>query len=91
VVLRSEGIVADQRANGSEVHGAERFIGQRVIFPPLIGTTDPNGHMTDDPKQPEPEIMPPVPEVGPEPRRGMPEIPPDKDAPERKTPVKGEE
>jgi hypothetical protein len=45
--------------------------------------------MDDEPKQPKPEIMPPVPETGPQPGRAVPEIPPDKDAPERKTPVKG--
>lgn len=44
--------------------------------------------MAEQPKQPEPEIMPPVPKV--EPRQGGVEIPPDKDAPERESPTKGE-
>jgi hypothetical protein len=34
-----------------------------------------------------PEIMPPRPEI--EPQRDTPEIPADKDAPEKKTPVQG--
>jgi hypothetical protein len=41
-----------------------------------------------EPKGQEPEIMPPVPEVGPE--QNVPEIPPDKDAPEKKSPVEAE-
>ena len=36
----------------------------------------------------QPEIKPPVPDV--QPHRGVPEIPPDKDAPEKKGPAKGE-
>jgi hypothetical protein len=43
--------------------------------------------MADQPKQPEPEIMPPVPQVNP--GRDTPEIPPDKDAPERESPTQG--
>jgi hypothetical protein len=42
----------------------------------------------DQPKQPEPEIMPPVPKT--EPQRTMPEIPPNLDAPEKSSPTKGE-
>jgi hypothetical protein len=42
--------------------------------------------MDDNPKKQEPEIMPPVPQV--EPERGVPEIPPDKDAPEKEAPTK---
>jgi hypothetical protein len=41
--------------------------------------------MDNDPKRQEPEIMPPVPDVVPE--RSVPEIPPDKDAPEKKGPI----
>jgi hypothetical protein len=37
-------------------------------------------------KKQEPEIMPPVPKV--EPERPGPEIPPDKDAPERESPIR---
>jgi hypothetical protein len=44
--------------------------------------------MDSEPKRPEPEIMPPVPNT--EPRRSEPEIPADKDAPERESPTKGE-
>jgi hypothetical protein len=44
--------------------------------------------MGTEPKRQEPEIMPPVPEV--EPTRPGPEIPLDKDAPEKLTPIKGE-
>jgi len=36
----------------------------------------------------QPEIKPPAPDI--EPKRGVPEIPPDKDAPEKTGPVKGE-
>jgi hypothetical protein len=42
----------------------------------------------DQPKQPEPEIMPPVPKT--EPQRTMPEIP-NQDAPEKSSPTKGED
>jgi len=41
--------------------------------------------MNEEPKKQEPEIMPPVPVV--EPDRNTPEIPPDKDAPEKKGPI----
>jgi hypothetical protein len=41
--------------------------------------------MNGEPKKQEPEIMPPVPEIGPE--RDIPEIPPDKNAPEKKGPA----
>ena len=41
-----------------------------------------------EPKKQEPEIVPPVPEV--EAERNVPEIPPDKDAPERKAPARAE-
>jgi hypothetical protein len=44
--------------------------------------------MTDnEPKRPEPEIMPPVPNT--EPQRSQPEIPADKDAPAKDSPAKG--
>ena len=43
----------------------------------------------DERKQPEPEIVPPVPKT--EPRRGSVEVPPDKDAPEKQTPTSAEE
>jgi hypothetical protein len=42
--------------------------------------------MDDEPKRPEPEIMPSGPNVAPE--RSVPEIPPDKDAPEKKGPTR---
>jgi hypothetical protein len=44
--------------------------------------------MDGEPKRQEPEIMPPVPTVAP--GRRSPEIPPVKDAPEKKGPIKGE-
>lgn len=44
--------------------------------------------MNDEPKRQEPEIMPPVPEV--EPERRAPEIPPDKDAPDKNAPTREE-
>jgi hypothetical protein len=44
--------------------------------------------MNDEPKKQEPEIMPPVPVV--EPERNIPEVPPDKDAPEKKGPTQAE-
>jgi hypothetical protein len=43
--------------------------------------------MANEPKRPEPEIMPPAPKV--EPQRDAPEIPPDKDAPEKRSPIQG--
>jgi len=43
--------------------------------------------VSDQPKSPEPEIMPPVPQA--EPQRDTPEIPPDKNAPEKNSPSKG--
>jgi len=43
----------------------------------------------DEPKRPEPEIVPPVPET--EPRREGVEVPLDKDAPEKCSPVRAEE
>jgi hypothetical protein len=42
--------------------------------------------MNDPQKQDQPEIMPPVPDVERKPER--PEIPPDKDTPEKKSPIK---
>jgi hypothetical protein len=42
--------------------------------------------MDNEPKRPEPEIMPPVPVK--EPERTPPEIPPDKDTPERQSPTR---
>jgi hypothetical protein len=42
----------------------------------------------DQPKRPEPEIMPPVPKT--EPQRTVPEIPPNQDAPEKRSPTTGE-
>jgi hypothetical protein len=44
--------------------------------------------MDDQPKRQEPEIMPPAPQV--EPQRDRPEIPADKDAPEKESPTRGE-
>jgi hypothetical protein len=46
------------------------------------------GAMNGKPKKQEPEIMPPVPDV--EPEQNIPEIPPDKDAPEKKGPIQAE-
>jgi hypothetical protein len=43
--------------------------------------------MDGEPKRQEPEIMPPVPNTVP--GRSVPEISPDKDAPERKGPTQG--
>jgi hypothetical protein len=43
----------------------------------------------DEPKQPQPEIVPPVPKT--EPQRRSVEIPPDKDAPEKRGPASAEE
>ncbi len=42
----------------------------------------------DQPKRPEPEIMPPVPMT--EPQRTVPEIPPNQDTPEKSSPTTGE-
>jgi hypothetical protein len=44
--------------------------------------------MNDEPKKQEPEIMPSLPEV--EPERNLPEIPLDKDVPEKKGPIQAE-
>jgi hypothetical protein len=69
---------------------ARRFNFRNVCFAVVFtfrwepGWTD----MEMEPKQPKPEIMPPVPET--EPQRSPPEIPPDKNAPERERPTQGE-
>jgi hypothetical protein len=42
----------------------------------------------DEPKRREPEIVPPVPET--EPRRESVEVPPDKNAPEKRSPTSAE-
>jgi hypothetical protein len=44
--------------------------------------------MDNEPKRQQPEIMPPVPQEAP--TRAVPEIPADKDAPEKISPVRGE-
>ncbi len=44
--------------------------------------------MDNEPKRPQPEIMPPVPKS--DPQRSRPEIPDNKDAPEKNSPPKGE-
>ena len=64
-------------------HDAERLLRQGIV--PHQGSE--KGCMDDEPKRQEPEIMPPVPNMVPGP--GVPEIPPDKDAPQRKDPSKG--
>jgi hypothetical protein len=61
------------------VYGAAGLFRQHVV------TSE--GNM-DQPKRPEPEIMPPVPNT--EPQRIVPEIPPNQDAPEKRSPTKGE-
>lgn len=43
----------------------------------------------DEPKKPEPEIMPPVPKE--EPVRIPPEIAPDKDVPQKETPLRAKD
>jgi hypothetical protein len=58
-----------------------------VLFRRLIASIE--GRDMDEPKRQQPEIMPPVPKT--EPQRGVPEIPPDKDAPEKSSPTKGED
>ena len=66
------------------MNGAEERLSCRTIT--LPGTK--GDAMNGEPKKREPEITPPVPEV--EPERNILEIPPDKDAPEKKAPVRGE-
>ena len=44
--------------------------------------------MDEEPKRQEPEILPPVPQV--EPGRSTPEIPPDRDVPEKNVPIRAE-
>jgi hypothetical protein len=44
--------------------------------------------MDDEPTKLEPEIMPPAPKT--KPGRSVAEIPPDKDAPEKNGPIRGE-
>jgi len=44
--------------------------------------------MANEPKRQEPDIAPPIPQM--EPNRGVPEIPPDKDAPEKKGPIQAD-
>jgi hypothetical protein len=44
--------------------------------------------MSDEPKRPEPEIKPPLPNENPQP--SLPEIPADKDAPQKDSPVRAD-
>jgi hypothetical protein len=44
--------------------------------------------MNDEPKRPEPEIRPPMPNENPQP--SLPEIPADKDAPQKDSPVRAD-
>jgi hypothetical protein len=44
--------------------------------------------MSDEPKKPEPEIRPPLPNETPRP--SQPEIPPDKDAPQKDSPLRAD-
>jgi hypothetical protein len=63
------------------------YFGERFALPHGFLLQNKKGHaMNGEPKKQEPEIMPPAPVV--EPVRNVPEIPPDKDAPEKKGPVK---
>ena len=50
-----------------------------------LGVTKKGDVMDTEPKKQEPEIVPPAPVV--EPARNAPEIPPDKDIPEKRSPV----
>lgn len=45
--------------------------------------------MSDEPKKPEPEIRPPLPNETPQP--SQPEIPPDKDAPQKDSPIRADD
>jgi len=68
-----------KRFGNRNVYGVAGLVRQQVV--------NIEGKM-DQPKQPEPEIMPPVPDT--EPQRTAPEIPPNLDAPEKSSPTKGE-
>jgi hypothetical protein len=87
-MLRLNGVFAHQRPNGRESSPSGTFVSPLCYFPAgdfiQAGSVD----MDSEPKQPKPEIMPPVPQT--EPRRETPEIPPDKNAPERQQPTQGE-
>jgi hypothetical protein len=78
------GVVERQRSTTSKGSAPGTFVRSTGSFIKHLGRTV----MNNEPKRQEPEIMPPVPKG--EPERLVPEIPPDKDAPERKTPIRGE-
>jgi hypothetical protein len=82
-MLRSNCTCENQRANETEGSRPERLLRRGVIKGAPKGLA-----MDDEPKRVEPEIIPPVPET--EPGRSAPEIPPDKDAPEKNGPIRGE-
>src|SRR5580692_3060592 len=77
--------VAEQRPTSPKVRQTGTFMAPRGCFDSTLRT--PKAIM-DQPKRPEPEIMPPVPNT--EPQRTVPEIPPNQDAPEKRSPTKGE-
>jgi hypothetical protein len=73
-----------QRQSRSKVRQPERLQRRRVILQRVART-----EAMDQPKRPEPEIMPPVPKA--EPQRPVSETPPDEDAPQKDSPSKGED
>lgn len=67
----------------AKVHRPERLFRHGIVQRQLAK----RAAMDGEPKRQEPEIMPPVPEVAP--GRRAPEIPPNKDTPEKNVPIQG--
>jgi hypothetical protein len=85
--LRSKGS-PDNAKHGEKFAGTERSPRAHVVNSNEFASDYPRAVM-DEPKRPEPEIVPPVTET--EPRREGVEVPPDKDAPEKRSPASAEE
>jgi hypothetical protein len=86
-MLRMKGLSPLNARAAAKVHRSERLFLRGVIGRHLRHESSPKGQMDNQPKPSQPEIMPPVPKV--ESGRGLPEIPPDKDAPEKTGPTRG--
>src|ERR1700730_1105961 len=86
------GCSLEKRCHATTPQPPKRFGNRNVygvagLFRQPIPATE--GRDMDDPKRQQPEIPPPPPPM-PEPQRGLPEIPPGIDPPEKSSPTTGE-
>jgi hypothetical protein len=72
-------------ANSKEIP-TDRSLGTATLSGGCPTTSNKECLMDDDRNRPQPEIMPPAPKEQPE--RIPPEIPPDKDAPQKESPIR---